>query len=92
MAQFLGFSASARWGAPDKPAKIGHRERYAVAVSRVGFAVGRGLHRLICSWFGRLRFSSFALLVLGYKTSVWFAVPANPTAEWLARQVIEASE
>ncbi len=36
--------------------------------------------------------SSSHCLFSANKTSVWFAAPANPTAEWLARQIIEASE
>src|SRR5262249_13745937 len=63
-------------------------------LGRPSFAIiWRGLRRLICSWFRRLRFSSsLPFLVLGHKRRqlLWFAVTCNPTAEWLARQITEA--
>jgi hypothetical protein len=51
------------------------------------------LWQLISAWFQRLTFERlFAFLVLGHgrRQLLWFAVTRNPTAEWLAQQIVQA--
>src|SRR4051794_6153637 len=52
-----------------------------------------GSPRSICSWFRRSHFRLlYGLLVLRHdrRRILWLAVPAHPTAEWIAQQVTEA--
>ena len=86
-------SFCARWGRPDNPPKIGHRERYAVAVSRVGLAVGR-IASIDLFLVRTVAFQQrFALLVSTTKRrcGLWCPQTRRPSG-WRARLLKPASK